>query len=199
MIDVTRLAGSAGVLAGAAIVWTAGAYVAAPTIAERLVIKGGEIARCTNALKETANETVEAAVAAVPKPAEAPNGGRALRNAMNMIVGGHPGGGDYMRHYGQQFESWGEALAAPLRAQADAARAEYENVVTRLRQAGARHAAASDDVCTCRARAVINSADGRSGVAWHVGSLGFVSGFPLSDWQGAMRRPEVVAQCEVRS
>ncbi|HRO48941.1 MAG TPA: hypothetical protein PLW75_02270 [Hyphomicrobium sp.] len=199
MIDVTRLAGSAGVLAGAAIVWIAGAYVAAPTIAERLVIKGGEIARCTATLKSTADESTEAAIAAVPKPAETPDGGQALRNAMNMLVGGHPGGGAYMRHYGQQFESWGHTLTAPLRAQADAARAQYDDMVTRLRQAGARNAEASGDVCTCRARAVINSSEGRSGVAWHVGSLGFVSDFPITDWQGAMRRPEIVSQCGVQS
>ena len=90
-------------------------------------------------------------------------------------------------------------VIADSNAQADAAREEYEAVVSRVRQMGELNANASGDVCTCRARAVINSTEGRSGVAWHVGSLGFISHFPVSDWQSAMRHPEIIAQCEARS
>ncbi len=199
MIDVTRLAGSAGVLAGAALLWCAGSYVAAPTIGERLVIKGGEIARCTAALKSAAAESTEAAIAAVPKPREIPDTGVAMRQIMGSIFGAYPGGNAYMQRYGGQFEQFGRSIAAPLEAQVDAAREDYNAVVSRVRQVGELNAAASGDVCTCRARAVINSSDGRSGIAWHVGSLGFISAFPVSDWQSAMRRSEIVAACEVRA
>lgn len=199
MIDLSRLAGGAGVAAGAIFIWGAGSYGAAPTIAERLVIKGGEIERCAMAIKANVGRATDAAIAAVPKPRQMPDTGAAMRQVMGTIFGGHPGGAAYMERYGGQFEQWGRSIGAPLRAQADAAREEYDSVVARVRQMGELNVAASGDVCTCRARAVINSAEGRSGVAWHVGSLGFVSDFPVSDWQSAMRRPEIVAQCEARS
>ena len=199
MFDITRLGAGAGALAGVGLVWAFGSYVAAPTIAERLVIKGGEIERCAVAIKANVTHATEAAIAAVPKPRQMPDTGAALRQAMGAIFGGHPGGGAYMERYGGQFEQWGRSIGAPLRAQADAAREEYEAVVSRVRQMGELNANASGDVCTCRARAVINSSEGRSGVAWHVGSLGFISDLPVSDWQSAMRRPEIVAQCETRS
>ena len=199
MIDFTRLAGGAGVAVGAVFIWAAGSYGAAPTIAERLVIKGGEIERCAVAIKANVERATDTAIAAVPKPRQMPDTGAALRETMSTIFGGHPGTVPFFERYGEQLEQWGRRIGAPLKAQADAAREEYDAVVSRVRQIGALNVAASGDVCTCRARAVINSAEGRSGVAWHVGSLGFVSDFPVSDWQSAMRRPEIVAQCEARS
>lgn len=199
MFDITRLGAGAGALAGVGLIWALGSYVAAPTIAERLVIKGGEIERCAVAIKASVERAMETAIAAVPRPRQAPDTGAILRSTLGSILIGHPGGIEYMDRYGKRFEEMGRAIGAPLKAQVDAAQEDYNAVVSRVRQIGELNANASGDVCRCRARAVINSAEGRSGVAWHVGSLGFISDFPVSDWQSAMRRPEIVAQCEARS
>lgn len=195
MFDTTRLAGSAGVLAGAGVIWIAGSYAAAPTIGERLVTKSGEIARCSAAVRAGATRATEAAIAAVPKPARVPSGGDMLRGFMGALVGHHPGADAYMAHYGPQFQRQGDNITDSLRQQLKPVEDQYESAVARLRQIGERNAKASGDVCTCRARAVINSPEGRSGLAWHIGSLGFVRDFPANDWQAAMRKPDVVAQC----
>lgn len=195
MFDTTRLAGSAGVVAGAGLLWVAVSYAVAPTVGERLVAKSGEIGRCSAALEASATRSTEAAIAAVPKPTRVPSGGDMLRGFMGALVGHHPDADAYMRHYGAQFQRQGDSFTDAIREQLKPAEDQYASAVARLRQIGELNAKASGDVCTCRARAVINSPDGRSGLAWHIGSLGFVRDFPANDWQAAMRKPDVVAQC----
>jgi ABC-type amino acid transport substrate-binding protein len=76
----------------------------------------------------------------------------------------------YMDMYGDRIEAMGAQLGAPVREQYDAVNREYDETVARVRRAGELQAQSAEGTCHCLARATINSDEGRSSLAWYVGS-----------------------------
>ncbi len=195
MYDLSSATGSAGMFVAGLTFWGGLAYVAAPTVAERLVQNGGEIAACERTLAGKSDDAVRAAVAALPKPAPAPDVGKEFKNTFGQIFRHLPNAGAFMDMYGGQIENYGRQFEGPVKQKFEAAKAEYDEAVARIRRAGELQIASAGSACECRARATINSPEVRSTLAWYVGSVGFISASPIGDWQAAFARPEIVAQC----
>lgn len=195
MIDLSTLTGSAGAVAASALLIAGAAYVAGPTVGQRLITNGGEIERCETTLRSKTYAAVNEAIANVPKPKDTPDVGKTLRNTLGAVFGSLENGGKYMDMYGDGIEAMGAALGAPVREQYDAVKREYDETVARVRRAGELQAQSSKGTCYCLALATIHSDKGRSSLAWYVGTLGFVAEGPVADWQAAFHKPENLSAC----
>lgn len=195
MLDLSKLSGSAGAVTGTVLMIAGAAYVAGPTVGQRLIIKGGEIARCEATLRSKTYAAVNEAIANVPKPKDAPDIGKTFRNSIGAVFGSLQNGGEYMDMYGDGIEAMGAALGAPVTEQYDAVKREYDETVSRVRRAGELQAQSSKGTCYCLALATIHSDKGRSSLAWYIATFGFVAEGPVADWQAAFHKPENLSAC----
>lgn len=193
--DLSTFTGSAGAVGLTLLGWACLSYAVSPTVTERLLHNGGEIATCQANLRAKTQQAMSEAVANVPKPAPMPDVGKTFSNTIGTIFSHLPNAQEFMDMYGSRIENYGRQFEGPIKQKFDAARAEYDEAIANIRRVGERDLASAGSACECRARAVINSPDVRGTLSWYVGTLGFVSASPIGDWQSALYKPEIIAQC----
>lgn len=174
-----------------AIVIGGAAYVMAPEIGTRLVAKSGAIQACEKGLVSRLADAAKEEASRIEVPEVPQIDGQAIGA---ILFGGREGSDEFLRHYGRQFQTLADAVTAPARQQAEAARKVAERKLSEIEARFQKQAESGESVCGCRARLAVNK--DHAALAVFTATGGWVQWTPVTDWGAAMAAPEIISQCK---
>lgn len=179
-------------LAVSAVVWAAASYtVLGPEVGSR-ILRADHMPKCQAGFGEDIRRRAEAAIRSIPSPTPDPQkeaAAKQLRELQNsplaQLAQRHPLAGPHMG----QMNSAIEAYEAEKRA----ARAAYDDMVRRVRDATQTHLGKAGDYCGCLADASIESA--RTEFAVMAGTFGLVRPAKVRALDDLLAQQQAKGQC----